>query len=258
VKNKKGGTMKYVFKFLFLFLFLSTLGQAEEQQICLPESEIDKAIALTSGAGSVSCSEKPGEQCICRPKGVDWHEVEKVDGEAPDFDQPIFAAKEDVESCDDEADCQAKLAAKVCTNHATGFSSFFTLSPNEVYCTKQLGYVMVPTGLKALRFSQSKRDAWESSRAAKAADEAAIQAALKASKCGARVKARMLVQNASKSLSNGQKKQLVQTYSDIIQLLDAGSLSTARSEILAVTPDGSLVTSGDKTALVAELDGCVN
>lgn len=92
------------------------------------------------------------------------------------------------------------------------------------------------------------------------AEDADVQAMVDASKaieCGLKVKSRMLVQNASKSLTDTQKINILSTYSTIDALLSAGSLVTARVEILAVTADGVMIVDADKTALVAELDGCI-
>lgn len=102
----------------------------------------------------------------------------------------------------------------------------------------------------------AKKSADDLTVAAGALSEAAIRAALKAQRCGRRVKALLLVRNAPKGLTNGQKKQLVSDHGTTIRLLDAGSLDTARAEILATPADGTIITEGDKTALVAELDNC--
>jgi len=46
------------------------------------------------------------------------------------------------------------------------------------------------------------------------------------------------------------------TYANIKALLESGSLGTARAKITEVTPDGTIVTEADRTALLAVLDGC--
>jgi len=89
------------------------------------------------------------------------------------------------------------------------------------------------------------------------ADVLAMVDANNAIKCGLKVKSRMLVQNASKSLTDTQKINILSTYSTIDALLSAGSLATARVQILAVVADGVMIVEADKTALVAELDGCI-
>jgi len=90
-----------------------------------------------------------------------------------------------------------------------------------------------------------------------AADKLAMETAQKYISCGLRVKSRMLVQNSSKTLTSAQKISILTTYSTIDALLSSGSLATARGEILAVTADGVMIVEADKTALVAELDGCI-
>lgn len=83
-----------------------------------------------------------------------------------------------------------------------------------------------------------------------------IATALAAQDCGRVVKALMVVRNASKTLTAGQKKQIIQDYSTIIGLLDSGSLTTAKEEIDNTTPDGVRITAGDIAALSAKIDEC--
>ena len=93
---------------------------------------------------------------------------------------------------------------------------------------------------------------------AKAAREAQIASAMAAINHGKRVIALFLVRNSTKSLTTGQVKQLNATYSAIKDLLETGSLVSAKEEINALTPDGVLVTEGDKTELIAEIDSFLN
>jgi len=88
-------------------------------------------------------------------------------------------------------------------------------------------------------------------------DAIAMATAQRYISCGLKVKSRMLVQNSSKSLTSAQKISILTTYSTIDALLSSGSLATARVEILAVTADGVMIVEADRTALVAELDGCI-
>lgn len=68
--------MKYFIIFLFLISTINFLQAG--QQICLPESETDKALSIKSRAGDKVCSDIPSEQCICRPQGYSWHELKKI------------------------------------------------------------------------------------------------------------------------------------------------------------------------------------
>jgi len=153
--------------------------------------------------------------------------------------------KEETESCVDEADCQAELALKECEKG----EAIYTLEPNEVYCTWiRPEQVMEDASLKAT---------YEAEQAAKAQMTGAIAQAKAAMECGKNVKALLMVRNASKGLTTAQIKTMVNTYSEVDALLESGSLNTAKEEINAISPDGALVTEGDKTALVAEIDKCL-
>jgi hypothetical protein len=86
--------------------------------------------------------------------------------------------------------------------------------------------------------------------------KAAVKMAIKAIECGKTVIATMLAQNAPKNLTGEQVKQILSGYAEIKSLLHAGSLDTARAEIVAASVDGVLITEDDKTALLEQLDGC--
>ena len=60
--------------------------------------------------------------------------------------------------------------------------------------------------------------------------------------------------NMAKSLTTAQVKTVVETYSTIQALLASGSIATAKVEIEAVTPDGTLITQADKDAILAEVN----
>lgn len=138
-------------------------------------------------------------------------------------------------------------------------NSYFTVrvaDNSEVYCTKILGYEQKASGTKTVVENSSKKTNFEAAKSAKIAKEAAVVFALKAMNCGKRTIATLLVQNASKGLTKRQIKQMNKAYRDIKELLETGSLDSAKEEIEAVVADGTLVTEADKTALIAELDSC--
>ena len=64
----------------------------------------------------------------------------------------------------------------------------------------------------------------------------------------------MSQRNDAKSLDQAQLETLIATYATINTMLLNGSISTARALINAVTPDGTITTADDKTALLAEID----
>ena len=64
---------------------------------------------------------------------------------------------------------------------------------------------------------------------------------------------------AVKGLTQEQIKEVVTSTSldTIKQLLKNGALETAKTEIQAFAPDGTLITQGDKDAVIPEIDKCL-
>ena len=184
---------------------------------------------------------------------------EMIDGNAQ------FSAKTNIVACgavDDDPetpfinekyqDCLSKFPEITCDDPEA--TKFVNAEMTEAYCSKFLGYEQVPSGKKILVLNQSKKDARLAAQAQEDAYEGAIEAASKRIGYGKRILAIIIVRNAQKGLNKGQIKQMNQTYAEIKDLLETGSLETAKDEILAITPDGTIVTEDDKTALVAEID----
>jgi len=85
--------------------------------------------------------------------------------------------------------------------------------------------------------------------------EAGIQQALFAREGGKRIVAFMNALNAAKPLTTAQVKLVLQDpdLNLIKSMLESGSLLTAKEEITAYVPDETLITTADKTAILAEL-----
>lgn len=162
--------------------------------------------------------------------------------------KPDTWLKEQTDSCADAVECQSKFESLVCDS--SGFNPIKNLDLMEVYCTKfEAKHIISNASLKA---------AYEASQAQEKALEDGVKSALKRIEHGKRVIALLLVRNSSKNLSKGQVKQMVSTYAEIKGLLETGSLETAKDEINLITPDGTIVTEGDKSALVSEIDKFLN
>lgn len=159
-----------------------------------------------------------------------------------------YVTQRQYESCIDEADCDAKFSYLVCTE-GEEIKNYETLS---VYCAVN---IMRVEG-KKLAESPSKKAAYEAAKSSEASFQAGMNIARKAQACGKDTMAYMLVRNASKGLSNAQKKQLVKSFADIKGLLEVGSLDSAKEEISIAVADGVIITEADKTALNAYIDGC--
>lgn len=217
-------------KFIIMFLFLSFAAFANY----IPKNMVGDCSQKTVYVKASKC---PGE-CIRIPSPYfcQYHEIVAE-----------TVMKEDVEACVDEAECQSILASKICSTPQA--RTIYTLEPNEVYCTwVRPEQVLVNASLKGT---------YESEKTVEDAQNAAVSQAKLNMECGRNVQALLVVRNAAKNLTTTQVKQVIQTYSIIKQLLDSGSLNTAKEEIQAVTPDGTLVTEEDKTALINKIDECL-
>jgi len=86
------------------------------------------------------------------------------------------------------------------------------------------------------------------------ASEAAVQGKIKNMEFGKRILAIVSIRNDAKSLSAADVLSISNTYAPIQALLLSGSIATAKAQIEAITPDGTLVTQADLDAIVAEID----
>jgi hypothetical protein len=214
-----------------------------------PVSEVEKKILdceypLTS---SGSCQ----GSCIEIKKEFNCKYSELADEEIDDYSKPTWATRSMVEVCSGQADCEQKVSDKVCVDerHALTDAEF-----TETWCNKITGYEQVLSGNKIIVENATKKAAYETAKAASDAMEAAIEQAYKAINHGKRVIALLVVRNASKGLTTAQIEQMNLTYSEIKNLLETGSLVTAKEKIELITPDGTIVTESDKTALVSEIN----
>lgn len=240
----------------YTFLLLISLNVYANK---VPLSEAIRYIEAngTPVAGLYECKDKPDEQCLDFSHIESWETAELADEWVNDLDKPI-RNKTQVEKCkkpkDETPQCQEELLALVCEEE--GAEKFASEDLEEVYCSKITGYEQIKSGNKILVNNEEKVKAKKEKEKKEKEAREADALAKKAMECGQSVQRLLLVRNASKRLATAQVKQLVKTYSDVKDLLDTGSLNSAREEILAITPDGTIVTEEDKQALIAHLDGC--
>lgn len=178
----------------------------------------------------------------------------EVDVEVDDLNKPVYD-KKSYEACSDEQDCSLKTRSKVCE---TDYSASYKTEDLIVFCMKLTGYEKKTE--KQMQIDEVKLAAYQqelSDLQAKAIDDAKMVAALKLMECGKKAIARMLIQNQPKNLSESQIAQINSTYAPIKNLLETGSLITAKQAIQAVNADGVLVKTEDKEALIAEIDKCL-
>lgn len=84
--------------------------------------------------------------------------------------------------------------------------------------------------------------------------EADIALRMKRIQFGHRLVAIMSIRNDAKSLTGAQIVQLVADFSSINTAWLNGSIATSRALVDAITPDETLITTADKTAILAEID----
>lgn len=117
---------------------------------------------------------------------------------------------------------------------------------------KDLRYHVVVDG--ALVEDAGLKASVEAADLAKAGADAAIAQKLKNMEFGKRVLAIVSVRNDAKSLQPADVLSLSNTYAPIQALLLNGSIATAKAQVEAITPDGTLVTQADLDAILAEMN----
>ena len=243
---------------LFITLFFAS-------SVCLAEgvtwvSETDRAklraqtpIGVTYHPSEIVCEQKSGEECWdcgandCRVVDVQTSMVD-------DQTKPIYKAKYDLSNCDSDVDCTQKQDSKNCNQG--DYSTYEKNSPPipgfSVYCIGIESYEQKE--VKELVENSAVKTSVEASDTAKKQLETDIAARKKRIEFGTRMIAFMGVRNDSKNLTAEQSKTFLVTFGPIMSLMQAGALDTAKSEIEALTPDGTLVTQADKDAILAEIN----
>lgn len=84
--------------------------------------------------------------------------------------------------------------------------------------------------------------------------ESDIAVRMKRIQFGQRLVAIMSIRNDAKNLTGAQIVQLVQDFASINTAWLNGSIATSRALVDAITPDGTILTTADKTAILAEID----
>lgn len=199
----------------------------------------------------IDCQKASASDEVCvdiGDKPLSTYEIYSYD--VDDESKPINS-KNNIEICADQNDCMSKAKDKICLD-----GEYVIYTPElEIYCTKVIGYHKKT--LKSIRQSQALLTEYNAQKALKEASELQeqkLQEKIKLIDAGKRVIALLNLRNESKNLTGEQISQMVNTFSSIKGLLETGSLKTSKFLISQVVADGTIVTEGDKTALIAELD----
>lgn len=242
--------MKSIITLFILLMATSSFAQS----LYVPESKVGKGTdGLTIHKSKAKCETQYSETCfdIKSTKNASYSEI--IDEMVDDYSKPVNS-KNEIEACSDQTDCETKNASKVCADSEE--SVFMAADYSEIYCSKLLRFEQKLSGRKIVSANETSKASYDAAKIAEATKEAAIAMAARAIACGKRVISMLVVQNASKSLDTTQIKAMNVTYASIKDLLETGSLTSAREEILAQPVAEPLVTQTDKDVLVAELDAC--
>lgn len=229
-------------KFLILFLISFNLYANY-----IPESQVENCDSKTVWMKRSKC----GANCIKLDKSYNCNYSELEDEMIDDAENPIWATRSMVEACSGQSDCEQKLADKVCVDERRAFTNAeFT----ETWCNKITGFAQKLSGRKIIVENSTKKSSYESDKAAKAAQEAALDSQFKDMDFGKELYAKVMLLNKSKGLSKAQRKQLRKDLKDIRDDLADGDICSAREDISALVADGTLIREEDKTAVLALID----
>ena len=199
------------------------------------------------------CERVTGQECFDLGELPDSvYSVTQID--VDDYKKPIYT-KNQVESCSDISDCDAKFVALVCIEKDE--SSIKNYDLLQIYCSKVVGYEQKKKDVITL--DSVKKSAYDSEQIAKSQESYEnfkISVALKKMDCGKRVIAKLVVLNSTKNLTTEQIATMNGTYSTVKTLLETGSLETAKASILGTVADGVVILESDKTELVKTIDAC--
>ena len=111
------------------------------------------------------CEKIHGEKCHHIQRGHNPEINSLQDMSVNDFTKPI-KTKSEMVTCSDPVDCQAKLAAKVCTDSEE--TAIKNLDLMEIYCSKDSFSQMI---VKIIREDASKKAVYDAAKAVKAANK---------------------------------------------------------------------------------------
>jgi hypothetical protein len=229
---------------------LITLLLINHAYACMNKISYSEAVkAINLEVAKAGC--QPNEECLCYDT-IDFRTHDLVDNMIDNPDAPIYEIGEIilediiVNECDEEDDeCEPEISQVMTC--ADGFELI------ESQCKQLVGYEQMKSGHKFV-LNESKKSSLEAKEQAEQAKANALAVIRKFRKAGEEIIDLMILRNAQKNLSAGQKKQVLQAYHDIKELLSVGNLTQAKIEIQNANIDGIMVTEDDKQALIEAID----
>jgi hypothetical protein len=224
---------KYIYQCILLIFISGHASASNWMPVSKIQSQSKQAFQLKS-----EC-EKTGEQCL--DIGDD---IGAIEGGFISLSND-WGPESEIEECSSEADCIAKEQAKTCPIPPEKWFKFRSNDNSRVYCIELIGKQLVldTAGLQA--FNELKQQ--------KELVAQGISAAEERMDYGKKVIALLVYRNSLKTLNESQINQINTIYAPIKGLLETGSLRTARQVINGITPDGVLITSEDKQAILDKI-----
>jgi hypothetical protein len=215
-------------KFLILLLIsFSAFGNY------IPKSKVGKD-NLTVWNKKSKCEKSSEEKCI---------KIDKDYNKSYSKIIPETQMKQEVESCLDEADCQAKHELKSCKKG----KPIKNLDLMEVYCT-----YLRP---EHVGIDQAKKNAHDALKAQEEAQKNALSSVYKDMDFGKELYAKIMLMNKGAGLTKAQRKQMRKDLKDIKDDLSDGNICDARSEIALLAINPPIITQERKDAVLSLIDG---
>lgn len=195
---------------------------------------------------------KTGEQCLDvgdEPEIVKLGLFSLEDVMGNDGDKPIWGSRSLISPCSGEEDCKAKALAKSCID---GREPYYNAEYSEVWCNKITGYQQKVVG-KSISIKQAELAAYKAQLQAQAQAETLINMGAKADQDCKRVLHLIGGLNLLPGRTQDQIDTMSASLEPIKQALQDGRPGKAKSMIMAIEPDGKLVTQQMKDLALSQL-----
>lgn len=214
---------------------------------------IGKEGAKTVWMQKAKCEKAEGQACYdISKKDPRFHEPQTsmVDNPA----KPIYKPKYDFVNCDSPSDCTQKAGSKTCLtgDHSTYEKNQMPIPGYSLYCVGITGYEQMEQTV--LVENSAKKTEVQASEAQKEAMDLKLEKLAKDAQFGSSMIGLVGVRLRDKNLTRAQTKQVMKDYRELIDLLKVGSIEHSKAEVESITPDGTLISQGDKDALLAEIN----
>lgn len=275
-------------KVLLILMMMFSVHCFAGQYVC--KTHLEGAAGWVLDTDKSKCIERCPEGCHniekCPKHPMGYPDLRKCKvGKVDDLAKPILRAANDSPvklDCADENDCAQKamdpngdgnFSDRVCKDDVgtesipDGREKWDLLAnwegitgvtgPYFIWCSKQSGAYLQKDDIVVDTVGEAAAIAEDAAKAVKEAENANIEAVMRLQNCGRQVLALVAIRNVPKSLTRAQKKTLKNTYQDAKDFLELGSLTEARAEVDEIVPDGTIVTSDDKTKILEKIDECL-